>query len=155
MEKELEYEFKKLGKDRVDEITNLEKISMTTDTTFPLTKEELLELFKNGYIVFGYESDDGLIAKVGFTKSEDRKFELDVCVHPDYQGKGIGKKIMRQSIKELLSEDDSLDIFLKVHPNNSALGLYEKVGFEGQKEDDKYKINSTEHGPRVTMDYKK
>jgi len=117
--------------------------------------EKLETAYLYGADAYGYRDDNELlISKVGFTKDSEEKFELDVCVHPDFQGKGIGQKIIQQSIEKFLSENHDLNVFLKVHPENPALRLYEKVGFEAHKnDDDNYKINTTDHGPRITMDY--
>lgn len=155
MKIDLKYKLKKLKNDKIDKIVALENISMKTDTTFPLTKEEFIELFKNGYITYGYEDDDGtLISKVGFTKTSDKKFELDICVHPDFQRKGIGTKIIQQSIKRVLSKNNNLNIFLRVHPQNPSLRLYKRLKFKARRNNDgSYKINITKHGPRITMDY--
>jgi RimJ/RimL family protein N-acetyltransferase len=152
---ENEFILKKLGVDRVDDIISLENASMETDTTFPLTKDELVDLYKEGYIAYGYDDDNStLIAKVGFTKEDANKVELDVCVHPNFQGKGMGTKILNQSIEKFLSECNNLSIFLKVHPENPALKLYERIGFQAIKDSEgNYNIQNTEHGPRIMMNY--
>ena len=54
-----------------------------------------------------------------------------------------------------MSENKNLDIFLKVHPDNPALRLYEKVGFEApRKSSGEYEIEQTDYGLRIKMDYK-
>jgi RimJ/RimL family protein N-acetyltransferase len=146
----------KLKHDRIDDLVDLENCSMKTDTTFPLTKDELTRLYEEGYVSYGFENEDSvLISKVGFSKIEDKNYELDVCVHPDYRGGGMGHEIIKQSIDKFLSENPGSDIFLTVHPDNPALRLYERLGFEAIKDDEDYKINQTKNGPRITMDYKK
>lgn len=88
-----------------------------------------------------------MIAKVGFVKVLDKQeiwWELDIAVKPEFQGKGIGKKIIREAIKKF----NKKNIFLEVHPKNPALKLYQSVGFI------EYSKKSTEHGPRIIMDYK-
>jgi ribosomal protein S18 acetylase RimI-like enzyme len=155
IKEEPKYELKKLNRNRINEIVSLEETSMKTDTTFPLTNNELTELFEDGYIAYGYENQSGkLIAKVGFEKVSDKRYELDVCVHPDLQGKGIGKKVMEESLEKILSKN-KFNIFLKVHPLNPALNLYTKIGFIGDKDSTgNYKTQKTDNGPRITMDYK-
>lgn len=138
-----------LGCERVDEIIALENVSMRTGTTFPLTKDELVELFNDGYIAYGFEDSNGvLIAKVGFTRCHDGSAELDVCVHPNSQGKGIGQKVMELSTRKYLDENRGMRIFLSVHPENPARRLYEKLGFR-----ENGGIQVTTHGPRIIMNY--
>ncbi|MCF0115838.1 MAG: GNAT family N-acetyltransferase, partial [Erysipelotrichaceae bacterium] len=53
-----------------------------------------------------------------------------LCVHPDYQGNGIAKKVLRQIVKEALlqgKESLRLDVFSK---NPCAMNLYEHFGFQ-------------------------
>ena len=59
IKEEPKYELKKLNRNRINEIVSLEETSMKTDTTFPLTNNELTELFEDGYIAYGYENQSG------------------------------------------------------------------------------------------------
>lgn len=156
-EEEPKFDLEPLSDDKINEIVALEEASMKTDTTFPFTKAELEDVFKSGYLAYGYRDDSGLlIAKVGFTKSPDGKVELDVCVHPSTQGKGIGKRVIGEALELLLSDNDNLDIFLRVHPKNPAFKLYQRLGFKAHKDNSgNYEISETDHGPRITMDYEK
>ncbi len=97
--KEQNFELEELNNSRLNDIILLEETSMKTNTTFPLTNQELSELFENGYIAYGYENNNGeLIAKVGFEKVSDKKYELDVCVHPSLQGKGHPERPMARAV---------------------------------------------------------
>ena len=151
------FNFTKLTHKDIDDIGILEQNAMNTETTFPFTKKEIIELFeKDGdYIAYGYKKESSLISKVGFTKTAGNKYELDIWVLPEYQGKWIWTKILNQSIQQLLIEIPSAKIFLMVHPQNPALKLYKRLWFESHKtEDNSPKIQQTEHWPRITMDYK-
>lgn len=48
---------------------------------------------------------------------------LDVCVHPDYQGRGIGRLV----VKKLLARLPSYKVFLTSVPGKE--GFYKKLGF--------------------------
>jgi ribosomal protein S18 acetylase RimI-like enzyme len=50
-----------------------------------------------------------------------------IATHKDYRGKGIGSDLMKQAMK--VSKGS---IALHVEPDNPAVGLYEKVGFENK-----------------------
>ncbi len=53
----------------------------------------------------------------------------EIAVHPDYQGKGIGRKLILQSIK-FGEEREAKRAFLMADDcNENAIGLYKSVGF--------------------------
>jgi GNAT superfamily N-acetyltransferase len=150
---EIQVKLVELGERESGEILDLEGASMNTDTTYPLVPEVLERLFKNGYVVYGLRDERGrLVAKVGLARTGD-KFELDVCAHPDLQGKGLGRKVIEESLRDFLSKNPQASVFLKVHPQNPALRLYERLGFVGERSGGEYKTEPTGHGPRITMDY--
>ena len=55
----------------------------------------------------------------------------DVVVHPDYQGKGMGKALMKYIIKKLRSEDIS-NITLFADPQ--VVNFYQNLGFMSDPE---------------------
>jgi ribosomal protein S18 acetylase RimI-like enzyme len=57
-----------------------------------------------------------------------------IAVHSEHQGKGIGKELMQNAIK--LTKGD---IALHVEPDNPAIFLYEKVGFNNKYLEMRYK----------------
>jgi ribosomal protein S18 acetylase RimI-like enzyme len=67
---------------------------------------------------------------IGFSRAtSDHAFNAtiwDVVVHPDYQGKGLGKTLMRQLIKKLRSEDIS-NVTLFADPH--VVDFYRNLGF--------------------------
>ncbi|UZQ55154.1 GNAT family N-acetyltransferase [Trichothermofontia sichuanensis B231] len=67
---------------------------------------------------------------IGFSRAtSDHAFNAtlwDVVVHPDYQGKGLGKALMKQVIKKLRSEDIS-NITLFADPH--VVDFYRGLGF--------------------------
>lgn len=70
---------------------------------------------------------------------------MDVVVIPDYQGKGIGKKMIErllERIKENLIDDEEMMIQLLAAPGKSS--FYEKFGF-------KVNMNTVESGMYMWM----
>ncbi|WP_008317769.1 GNAT family N-acetyltransferase [Leptolyngbya sp. PCC 6406] len=67
---------------------------------------------------------------IGFSRAtSDHAFNAtiwDVVVHPDYQGKGLGKTLMKQLIKKLRSEDIS-NVTLFADPH--VVDFYRTLGF--------------------------
>ncbi len=67
---------------------------------------------------------------VGFSRAtSDHAFNAtiwDVVVHPDYQGKGLGKSLMRYVVKKLRNEDIS-NITLFADPH--VVDFYRNLGF--------------------------
>jgi ribosomal protein S18 acetylase RimI-like enzyme len=72
---------------------------------------------------------------IGFSRAtSDHAFNAtiwDVVVHPDYQGKGLGKALMKQIIKKLRSEDIS-NITLFADPQ--VVDFYRTLGFMSDPE---------------------
>lgn len=67
---------------------------------------------------------------IGFSRAtSDHAFNAtiwDVVVHPEFQGKGLGKALMKQIIKELRNEDIS-NITLFADPH--VVNFYRSLGF--------------------------
>jgi ribosomal protein S18 acetylase RimI-like enzyme len=72
---------------------------------------------------------------IGFARAtSDHAFNAtiwDVVVHPEFQGKGLGKALMRQMIRELRREDIS-NITLFADPH--VVTFYEELGFQPDPE---------------------
>ncbi|MDX2216919.1 MAG: GNAT family N-acetyltransferase [Oculatellaceae cyanobacterium bins.114] len=72
---------------------------------------------------------------IGFSRAtSDHAFNAtiwDVVVHPDFQGKGFGKALMKQMIKKLRSEDIS-NITLFADPH--VVDFYRGLGFMSDPE---------------------
>jgi len=54
---------------------------------------------------------------------------VDICVHPEYQGKGIGKMIMK-NIVDFINEKLPLSCYISLIADGDASFLYEKFGFK-------------------------
>ena len=65
----------------------------------------------------------------------DGMAELAIFVHPDYQGAGIGSKLIRVLLGYGQAEDVGTVWLAVEHTNRVAMNLYESVGFEKTVED--------------------
>ena len=58
---------------------------------------------------------------------EDGTYEVgNICIIPEYQGNGIGSKIL----KDILDKNSDKDIKLQFFKQNPVGVLYERLGFE-------------------------
>lgn len=89
-----------------------------------LIKEEVLFLYKNG------------LETIGMCKLIRQKYRNEhilylggLAIHPDYFGKGFGKKMMQEIIDFCKKQGVSrIELSVAIH-NEKAIQLYEKVGF--------------------------
>ena len=74
-----------------------------------------------------------------------------VCTHPDFQGRGLAKRLMLKLIRrEMLRKEAP---FLHVmHDNTGARRLYERMGFRNYKETVVRVIHETEQDLRSTAE---
>lgn len=66
------------------------------------------------------------------TKVRDRHCAgLGIAIHPEAQGKGIGKALMQEVVNQADNWLNLVRLELEVHADNhSAIALYERVGFQ-------------------------
>lgn len=83
---------------------------------------------------FGYFRGKRLVAMAGERMQADRLREISgVCTHPDYQGRGLAKRLMLKLVRRELLRGETP--FLHVmSANTGARGLYERMGFRNYKE---------------------
>lgn len=133
-------------------INDIKLIQEIAHTTWPITYGTILSKEQLDYMLDLIYSDEALTNQ--YTKkeqlfyliSEDEtnlgfigiehgyKGEAVTRIHkiyllPETQGKGIGKKVIDE-IEKLALENNSKALSLNVNRFNSALGFYQKIGFE-------------------------
>lgn len=94
---------------------------------------------KGGFIVLARNENDEIVGSViinhtGMSGYIPENILVYIAVNRDYRGKGIGKKLMEQTI-----EHADGDIALHVEPDNPAKFLYEKYGFTNKYLEMRYK----------------
>ncbi|GGL29089.1 GNAT family N-acetyltransferase [Halarchaeum grantii] len=83
----------------------------------------------DGYNVVAWDGDDA-VGHATLVPDGDAGYELAIFVHQDYQGCGIGTRLIR-TLLGYGAENGVGDVWLTVERwNHAAVALYEKVGFE-------------------------
>lgn len=78
------------------------------------------------------------VGKIRVSREEAQAWIYGFAILPEYQGKGIGRKVLRQVIKEQSSAGYSVHLEVETK-NHHALGLYESVGFKAIHVQDYYR----------------
>jgi ribosomal protein S18 acetylase RimI-like enzyme len=80
------------------------------------------------------------VGKIHTAISEDESYLNAFCVLPQYRGRGYGKSILNQAVRQLRSESGKM-ISLEVETKNeNALSLYKNCGFEVVTAFDYYRL---------------
>lgn len=86
---------------------------------------------KGGFILVGYEQNEIIgsvvLNQTGMQGYIPENILVYIATHKNQRGKGFGKQLMQKAIDEANG-----NIALHVEPNNPALYLYKKLGFENK-----------------------
>ncbi len=95
----------------------------------PWTVGILRDCIRVGYTCWLYEVDEVIQAYGVMSVAAGEAHVLNICVRPESQGQGLGRKMLNQLIA--LARRHGADILLlEVRPSNlAALMLYQKMGF--------------------------
>ena len=77
---------------------------------------------------------------------EDVGHVTQICVAPEYRGRGMGKALMRECARNLARRGFQLLTLTVTASNRSAVALYEQLGFRGTHRFDAMVWDPTEHG---------
>lgn len=87
--------------------------------------KKFMNFYKNNAYIIEFEGKD-----IGFYNDEileDGTYEVgNICIIPEYQGNGIGSKLLR----DILEKNSDKDIKLQFFKQNPVGVLYERLGFE-------------------------
>lgn len=96
---------------------------------FPWTRGIFSECLRVGYGCLGVFLDGVLCGYVIFNWAAGESHLLNLCVHPDRQGRGLGGLLLSRAI-ERARVLDCQAMYLEVRPSNpEAASLYERRGF--------------------------
>jgi ribosomal-protein-alanine N-acetyltransferase len=96
---------------------------------YPWTEGILRDCLRAGYCCWVLELDDELIGHGVLSVAVGEAHILNLCVHPDWQGRGLGKHLLHRLLR-LAKEHGADTAFLEVRVSNVvARHLYEAEGF--------------------------
>lgn len=112
---------------------------LTTLEEYTITLEEEKTWISNALnnaaaIILIAEHDGQVIGLLDFSAKNKKKIahigELGVSVHPNWQGNGIGQKLIETLLAWATENDQIEKVFLNVLASNQkAINLYKKLGF--------------------------
>lgn len=96
---------------------------------FPWSEGIFKDCFKAGYSCWVSEEMDKILGYSIASFAVGEAHILNLCVDPEEQGLGIGRKMMENLINVARTKKAET-VFLEVRPSNlGAIALYEKLGF--------------------------
>jgi [ribosomal protein S18]-alanine N-acetyltransferase len=112
----------------VDDVSAILKIE-TAVYTHPWTKGIFNDCIRVGYNCWVYIDQGELLAYGLVSVAVNEAHILNLCVSPEAQGKGLGKRMLHK-LMQLAAERDGHSIFLEVRESNLiAQSLYDQEGF--------------------------
>lgn len=96
---------------------------------FPWTPGIFTDCLRAGYNTMVLEEDASMVGYAIFAIAAHEAHLLNVCVVPELQGRGCGRRLIRR-VLDLARWQRCERIFLEVRPSNRrAITLYESLGF--------------------------
>lgn len=96
---------------------------------FPWTPAIFRDCLRVGYPAWVLQDDDGIFGYGVLSVAAGEAHLLNVCVAPRLQGRGHGRRLLRELLRSARQEG-AQRIFLEVRPSNpQAVALYEDEGF--------------------------
>lgn len=103
--------------------------------TFGMSKEDALSAETSDMLMI--EINEKTVGKIRLKRKDKQTWISFFSILPEYQGKGIGRKVLQKVIKDQIS--DGFSVHLEVETKNDhALGLYKTVGFKVVHSQDYY-----------------
>ncbi|MFX1259161.1 MAG: ribosomal protein S18-alanine N-acetyltransferase [Promethearchaeota archaeon] len=124
----------------LNEIFNLEQAVFKEDA---FSKELMKKLISKNIFFLKIEKHGIKKIVTGFVivvkDREDRANIINLVIHPNYQNKGYGSLLLKETIKRIKELNKVNRIVLNVKVNNtSAIKLYKKFGFQIVQQIDNY-----------------
>ena len=96
---------------------------------FPWTIGIFRDCLRAGYPAWVLHDDGGIFGYGVLSVAADEAHLLNVCVAPELQGRGHGRRLLR-SLLRIARYEGAMRVFLEVRPSNpQAVALYQDEGF--------------------------
>ncbi len=95
----------------------------------PWTLGIFRDCLRVGYHAWVMEIDNSVIGYGVVMLSPGEAHILNICVHPDYQGRGLGKFFLQQLLEKSTYSDVDMVLLEVRRSNKVAQHLYQSVGF--------------------------
>ncbi len=96
---------------------------------FPWTLGIFQDCLRVGYCCWVVVLDKRVIGYGVMSVVIDESHILNLCIHPEWQGRGLGRKLIQRLLK-VARQHGAETAFLEVRESNlAALALYDKLGF--------------------------
>lgn len=120
------FRIRKLLLAELPEVLEIERLGYSHPWTEPVFRD----CFRDNYRLWAAE-DEGVLVGYGVVANLfDEAHLLNLCVHPRYQGMGIGRGLLKHILAEAV-RDNMCQVLLEVRAGNtSAIRLYSGEGFE-------------------------
>jgi [ribosomal protein S18]-alanine N-acetyltransferase len=106
----------------------IERASFSHPWTRAMFREELAKVPATLFVLREVPGEGVLGYSCFWTLSGELQL-VNIAVHPDLRGKGLGRKLLNHLLQEAESREAE-KIFLEVRPSNqAAIKLYESLGF--------------------------
>lgn len=113
---------------RPEEVAEVAAVEMRA-YEFPWSEGIFRDCLRAGYNCWVLVRDDVLIGYGVLSVAAGEAHVLNVCISPDAQGEGHGRRLMRRLI-DLARWHNAERVFLEVRPSNPrAIQLYHSLGF--------------------------
>ena len=115
-----------LSKEDIYAVAELEKLCFS----MPFTEKALNELFLDtSWHFFAAKDENKVVGYISFYCILDETEIANVCVSPEYRGRGIGRALTKCAI-DFNKEINGVKVMLEVRRSNTvAIKLYESLGF--------------------------
>jgi len=118
-------DFSTFTADDVDDVYAIEQMAQS----HPMTKKVMLSCLSKRYFNARLYVDEQL---AGFYIGEfvlDESSLIEICIHPEFQGKGLGRQLLAHYVKQAKSKG-AMSCWLEVRESNkAAFALYQSMDF--------------------------